>query len=185
MRRRLSYEPLRADHAAELFGPLTDARVWRHIGPPDSTRVDELAAEFARRAAGPGPDAGTERWVNYAVRLIDGYAYCGRLEATVHGTWAEIAYLFGPAFWGRGFASEAVSWLREDLRKCFGVTELWAAVRPDNERSLRLLRRLGFVERTPTDGAAAERALRSADAGDLLFRWSGNERTVGSQRSVD
>jgi RimJ/RimL family protein N-acetyltransferase len=170
--RRLAYEPLGVNHAAALFGPLSDARVWRHIGPPDSTSVDELAAEFARRAAGPGSEAGAERWINYAVRVVESGAYCGRIEATVHGTWAEIAYLFGPAFWGHGFATEAVSWLREDLRQRFGVTELWAAVRPDNERSLRLLRRIGFVERTPASSVAAERTLSSADGGDLQLRWS-------------
>ncbi|HEX4459559.1 MAG TPA: GNAT family N-acetyltransferase, partial [Polyangia bacterium] len=136
MSSRLAYEPLGAEHAAALFEPLSDARVWRYIGSPDSTSVEELAAEFARRAAGPSPEHGAERWVNYAVRIIDGSVYCGRLEATVHGTWAEIAYLFGPAFWGHGFASEAVGWLCEQLRRRFGVSELWAAVRPDNERSL-------------------------------------------------
>jgi len=162
----LVYETLGADHAAGLFGPLGDERVWRYIGAPDSTTVDELAAEFARRAAGPGPDAGEERWVNYAVRVGEGGAYCGRLEASVRGRWAEIAYLFGPAFWGRGLASEAVGWLRDELRTRFGVTELWAAVRPDNERSLRLLHRLGFVEH------AGERTLRSADAGDVTLRWT-------------
>jgi RimJ/RimL family protein N-acetyltransferase len=165
----LTYEALRADHAAALFEPLTDERVWRHIGPPDSTTVDELAAEFARRAAGPGPDASGERWVNYAVRIGHDGPYCGRVEATVHDGWAEIAYLFGPAFWGRGLAREAVTWLRDELRARFGVTELWAAVRPDNERSLRLLQRLGFVERA---AAEAERAPRSADPGDLLLRLS-------------
>lgn len=170
MSSRLAYEPLRADHAAALFGPLSDARAWHHIGPPDSTSVEQLAAEFARRAAGPSSETGAERWVNYAVRVIDGSVYCGRLEATVHGTWAEIAYLFGPAFWGHGLASEAVGWLRDQLRQRFGVTELWAAVRPDNERSLRLLRRMGFVERMPATGAVAERALSSADDGDLLLR---------------
>ena len=162
---RLAYEPLSADHAAALFGPLSDARVWHHIGPPDSTSVEQLAAEFARRAAGPS-EPSTERWVNYAVRVIESNVYCGRVEATVHGTWAEIAYLFGPAFWGHGFASEAVGWLRAELRRQLGVTELWAAVRPDNERSLRLLRRMGFVERMP---ASVERTLSSADDGDLLL----------------
>ena len=165
MKRRLDYEALVADHAQSLFAILADARVWRHLDAPDSATVEELAAEFARRASGPPPGRSDERWVNFAVRLADDGPYVGRIEATVHGPWAEIAYLFGPAHWDRGLATEAVGWLREHLRDRFGVEELWAATRKDNLRSLRLLARLGFV------AAAPLRPLLSADDGDVLMCW--------------
>lgn len=163
---RLQYEALTPFHAPLLHPVLKAEEVWRHIGPSEAATLEELAARFMGMAAGPPPARAEERWVNFAVRLADEGPYCGRIEATVHGSWAEIAYLFGPAFWGRGLATEAVHWLREHLREHFGVTELWAATRAANSASVRLLRRLGFVESPPLH------RLLSADAEDLLFRWS-------------
>lgn len=166
MASRLRYEALTPSHAPLLFPVLSAKEVWRHIGPSESATLEELAARFTRMAAGPPPEHAEERWVNFAVRLADDGPYCGRIEATVHGSWAEIAYLFGPAFWGRGLATEAVHWLREHLREQFGVAELWAATRPENRASVCLLRRLGFIESPPVH------RILSADAEDLLFRWS-------------
>jgi RimJ/RimL family protein N-acetyltransferase len=166
MASRLRYEALTPSHAPLLYPVLRAEEVWRHIGPSEAATLEELAARFTGMAAGPPPERAEELWVNFAVRLADDGPYCGRIEATVHGSFAEIAYLFGPAFWGQGLATEAVRWLREHLRERFGVAELWAATRPENSSSARLLRRLGFVESPPV------RRLLSADAGDLLFRWT-------------
>jgi RimJ/RimL family protein N-acetyltransferase len=163
---RLLYEPLVEAHAAPLYPVLSPAEVWQHIWPSDATSVETLAARFRKMAAGPGDKRPGERWVNFAVRLRDGGAYCGRVEATVHadGEWAEIAYLFGPMFWGRGYATEAVGWLRAHLREQHGVRELWAATTPGNAPSRRLLERLGFAA-----VEAPSRALLSADPGDLIY----------------
>lgn len=164
----LRYEPLSAAHAPELFPVLSPEIVWAHIEGSEERTLEEMGARYARVARGPAGSPG-ERWVNFALRLGDG-ALCGRVEATVHDAggaapWAEIAYLLGPAYWGRGLASEAVAWLMAHLREAHGVRELWAAVRPDNARSCRLLLRLGF--RAAPRGV---RPLASEDPGDLLFR---------------
>ena len=118
-----------------------------------------MRAVYARRAAGPG--RGGERSINHAVRLADG-PYLGRIEATVHvdEDWAEIAYVFGLAHRGRGYARAAVSWLIE-----LEVDEVWAAVAAANVRSRRLLQVLGFHESAPS------RPLASWDPGDVTFRW--------------
>lgn len=155
----LVFEPLGPGHAPVLFPVLGDARVWQHIQGSDGATEDQMRAVYARRAAGPGrPD---ERWINHAVRLAGG-PYLGRVEATVHGgTWAEIAYVFGVAHRGRGYARAAVAWLLEHI----GVEEAWAAVSAGNARSQRLLTALGFRETPPV------RPLASWDPGDLTYRW--------------
>lgn len=136
---RLVIEPLRPVHAPGLFEALDDERVGRHLGGPDVTTLDELVARLRRLERGSGRD--DERWINHAV-LRDG-TVVGRIEATLHDGIAEIAYVFGPAWWGRGFATEAVAWLIDRLRIA-GHTDIRAAVAPANEASRRLLGRTGF-----------------------------------------
>lgn len=58
----------------------------------------------------------------------------------------ELGYALVPSARGRGYATEAVGALCAVLERAPGVRRLTAEVRPGNEASLRLLRRLGFVE---------------------------------------
>lgn len=83
-------------------------------------------------------------------------------QAHAEGLFAEIAYVFGPAWWGRGYATEATAWLLDDIRGR-EVDASWATVEPGNEASARLLRRLGFAV------AAPDVPLLSYDEGDLTF----------------
>ena len=156
----LVFEPLRPDHATELFPVLGDARVWEHILGNDGATETQMRALYARRAAGPGRPG--ERWMNHAVRLSGG-PYLGRIEATVHDEerWAEVAYVFGQVRRGQGHARVAVGWLLEQL----GVDEVWACTTPGNTPSRRLLEALGFREVPST------RPLASWDPGDLTYRW--------------
>jgi len=158
-RNRLRYERLDHEHADALVDALGDVRVGRYIGGAEVTTPDAIRGRIARVLRGPA-DPG-ERWLNFAVRRIDDDVVIGWLEATVYVEgWAEIAYVFGAAYWGHGYASEGVDWLVESL----GVDEIWAAVHPDNARSIALLLRLGFVQRvSPT------RPLGSYDPGDVVF----------------
>jgi RimJ/RimL family protein N-acetyltransferase len=155
----LVYEPLGPGHAAALFPVLGDVRVWEHILASDGATVEQMRTAYARRAAGSGRS--DERWINHAVRLAGG-PYLGRIEATVHAEgWAEIAYLFGLAGRGRGYARAAVRWLLGQLE----VAEVWATTTPGNARSRRLLEALGFRE------APMSRPLASWAPGDLTYRW--------------
>jgi RimJ/RimL family protein N-acetyltransferase len=143
---RLLFEPLRRDHATGLFEPLRDPRVWEHIGETPLTTVAALAARFDRVASGPPPDRFNENWLNYAVRLKEDGTLIGWLQATILEPRAEVSYLFGPEHWGHGYATEAMSAFQDNLRQNLHVGELWAATAPQNTRSIRLLRRLGYIE---------------------------------------
>jgi len=65
--------------------------------------------------------------------------------------------------WGQGYATEATAWMIGEVR-ALGCAECWATVLPENVASVRLLRRLGFIEAEPGD-----LALQSYDDGDLTF----------------
>jgi RimJ/RimL family protein N-acetyltransferase len=158
---RLRIEPLAHGHAAGLIDALGHESVARFLPAPDVTTVDALHERIDRLALGSGrPD---EIWLNFAVLRADDGAVIGRLEATIFGEWAEIAYLVGPRYERRGYGREATRWLVECLT-ARGVGEVWACIHPDNARSIALVEDLGFVrQREPV------RALGSFDAGDAVF----------------
>lgn len=158
---RLTIEALTLEHAADLFHALRDDRVGRYIGGPDVTTLEALQDRITHLGAGP-PTGRDEVWLNFAV-LLDGRVI-GRIEATLHSGVAEIAYVFGPAWWGHGYATEATWWLVQHLAER-GVAVVWAAVAPDNGASVRLLGRLGFVPTRPP----ASPQLLSYDDGDLVL----------------
>jgi len=163
---RLTIEALDVGHAAGLFAALDDERVGRFIGGPDVTSVEAVIARIERVDAGPGPEW-DEEWLNWAV-LLDGVVI-GRIEATLrHGVGrpgvAEIAYVFGPAWWGRGFATEATAWMIDHLASNHGATQWWATVDPSNTASINLLERLGFATTE-----LPEFGLESFDEGDVVF----------------
>ena len=158
---RLVIEPIDQQHAEGLFAALDDERVGRFIGGPDVTTLDALRERIERKKVGP-PAERDEQWHDLAVIADD--VVVGRVEATVHHGIAEVAYVFGPAHWGNGYATEATIWLLDALRTD-GVTTFWATVVPDNHASVALLERLGF---TPAEPGGL--TLLSFDDGDLTYR---------------
>lgn len=168
-KRAIRIEPLEAAHVSSLFESLNHESVGQFIGGPDVTTPEALAQRVRRVQAGPPPKSGLT-WLNYAI-VMDGRAI-GRVEATVHGDYAEIAYLLGPSYWGRGHATVAVAQLLEVLAG-LGVRMLWATVHPDNLASRKLLGRLGFAPAAP----GTHPALASLDDGDVVF----NRRLDGPQ----
>jgi len=158
---RLALEPLVPAHAAAFHAALDHPEVWRFINGPDVATVESQRARIVRLADGC-PRAG-ERWWNFAVFLRDDRTLIGHLQATTYGTWGEIAYMFGPRWWGQGLCGEATTWLLDHLA-AHDVVELWAAVHPANQRSQHLLIRRGF---TAVDDPG--RPLSSFDPGDAVF----------------
>ena len=171
MTARLTIEPLAHDHADGLVAALADERVgaFTSVAPtsPPSTPSTNGSTGW-RRVPGPTgrPSTGTTGW---PVEPTTARSSAG-LEATSYGPtrttceWAEVAYVFGPAHWGHGYAAEGVQWMLDHLRDELGVDECWAAIHPDNERSVRLVERLGFERRTEPG-----RPLGSYDEPDLVF----------------
>ncbi|MEM9607827.1 MAG: GNAT family N-acetyltransferase [Actinomycetota bacterium] len=157
---RLLIEPLDVRHAPELLAALDDERVGRFIGGPDVTTLDALIERIEHLRAGPLDTE--QRWINHAV-TFDG-SVVGRIEATVHDGIAEVAYVFGPRWWGRGLATEAFTWLVDGLA-AEGVDEAWAAVTPGNDAYVGMLLRTGFSE----VGNGPSAGLLSYDDGDRVF----------------
>jgi RimJ/RimL family protein N-acetyltransferase len=134
---RLTLEPLRVEHAAEMVTVLADSRICEFIGGAPPTE-EELRAAYARRVGHPG-------WFNWVVRS-DGVAV-GIVQATVTGPVAELAWVIAPAHQGRGLATEAARAVQYHLR-ADGIAEFRAHIHPDHAASAAVARRLGLH---PTD----------------------------------
>lgn len=142
---RLTLEPLRAEHAAQLFPLLADPRLYTYVDDEARASVALLAARFAELARGAPPED-NEVWLNWVMRRRADGAAIGTLQATLEpGGRAWIGYLLTPSAWGRGFATEACAWLVAELAQRYGSSEILASVDARNAKSIALLERLGFT----------------------------------------
>jgi RimJ/RimL family protein N-acetyltransferase len=127
--------------------------------------VQALRERYARLEARASAD-GRERWLNWAIRLRDGGALAGYVQATVlpDGR-AWIAFVLGTAYQGHGLALEATTAMVDELRVAWGVRTVLAGADADNAASIRLMQRLGLREQ----GDARERAALGIARGDVLY----------------
>ena len=155
---RLTLEPQVVAHAGRMFALLQDRAIYRYENeaPPS---VEWLQERFRRLESRVSPD-GRDQWLNWVVR-IGADELIGFVQATIDaGRAAAIAYVFGSAYWGRGYATEAVSAMLRDLVVHHDVVEYSAVLKRANARSIRLLERLGF-EPDANGGPAGDRARES------------------------
>lgn len=157
---RLLIQQLHVDHLAELATHLRHPEVYEHIGGVPSLQDFILDRERALRS----PEASGERWLNFLVREQSSNLMLGRLEATLHDSIAEVAFLFSPKQWGKGFALEALAWLHAEIRDTHDISSFWATTAPANTRCQSLLLRSGYQQ-----VQIGQPVLYSFDPGDLVF----------------
>lgn len=133
---RLTLRPLAMEDAPALHPWMADPEVMRFW----STLPHKELAE-------------TEAWVRISVEAQgDGTAHdfavlMGDKVVGRMAFWqgAEIGFFFDPAYQGQGLASEALKAMIAYAFDRLGFDEITADVDPDNEASLRLLERNGFI----------------------------------------
>jgi [ribosomal protein S5]-alanine N-acetyltransferase len=140
---RIALEPQVAAHAAEMFAVLQDPRIYEYENEPPQSE-EWLRERYTKLETRQSRD-GSEHWLNWVVRLASGEAI-GYVQATVEpGGRAFVAYVLSSAWWGQGLAQEAVRAMMQQLRDTYGASHFVAVFKKRNERSRRLLYRLGFV----------------------------------------
>jgi len=147
----LLLEPLTVAHAPEMFEVLCDPLTHQYIDQPPPSSVEHLRAVYKQLETRKSPD-GRQLWLNWVVRL-SGQPPMGYVQATVvsHGR-AWVAYLLASRHWGQGHAYAAMQAMLGHLGQACGVGLYMATVEAGNQRSIRLLERLGF------HGASAQEA---------------------------
>jgi RimJ/RimL family protein N-acetyltransferase len=155
---RLDLVPLRVADADEMSRVHAEPALYAFIGGAPPTR-DELAERYAIQVRGVSAD-GRETWHNWIVRERASGVAVGFVQATVTEPAgvaprpagetprsAEIAWLIGVAWQGRGYATEAARGLAAWL-EAGGVGSIVAHVHPDHAASAAVARRAGHG---PTD----------------------------------
>jgi len=135
---RLTLTPLDVPDAVEMVGVLFDPTIYGFAGgePPS---FDQLEEQYRFQVAGSPRDG--EIWHNWVIRL-DGVAI-GFVQATVTGEVAELAWVVGSSWQGRGYASEGSAAMRDWLAEQ-GVIHFSAHIHPDHLASNAVAARLGL-----------------------------------------
>jgi RimJ/RimL family protein N-acetyltransferase len=104
----------------------------------------QARAMVRRRLAYDGPD-GMGHWV---IELDGSVIGIGHLRPSweLPGDVAEIGYYVEQAYGGKGLATEVASALLDHGFATLGVPAVWALIHESNVASLRLARRLGFLD---------------------------------------
>ena len=160
---RLVLRPLRVADAEEMVAVLGDPALHAFIGGRPDT-LEELRRRYAAMVAGPGRPG--ELWRNWVVRRRADSAAVGTVQATLTrhaGGWrAEVAWVVGVPWQGRGYAVEApralVGWL-----EAAGAGEIVAHIHPGHVASARVSAGAGLV--ATADEVDGERVWRRPGRG--------------------
>jgi len=169
--RRLLLEPQLVAHARQMFALLQDPAIYRYENeaPPSVQWLEERFRRLETRVSADG----REQWLNWVVRLRGG-ELIGFVQTTIReDRSASIAYVFGSAHWGRGYASEAVNAMLGELGALHGIDTFFAVLKRHNAQSIRLLERLGFAHVPSDPGAAVDVVAHPLLADESLMRRSG------------
>jgi [ribosomal protein S5]-alanine N-acetyltransferase len=162
---RLTLAPLVVAHADALFPILADPRQLEYLDEGAPASLEALRERYRKLESRRSGD-GREHWLNWALLLREGDGNAiGFVQATVqedHRAW--VAYEVAHSRWGQGIATEATRAMVEHLIAHYAVTQFMATVDQRNERSWRLLERLGFARADAKQTAALD-----VQAGDWLY----------------
>lgn len=144
---RLDALPLRVAYADEMAAVLADPALHTFTGgaPEDA---DALRARYARQSAG-SPDP-AERWWNWVLGVRGDDRLAGYVQATVSTTeaQAEIAWVIGAGWQGRGYAKEAAAGLVAHLLDGGAARTVVAHIHPGHAASAAVAAAAGL---SPTD----------------------------------
>lgn len=142
---RVLLTPLTVADAEEMSHVLSAPELYAFIGgaPPTASELRVRYARWARGARDPGVE-----WLNWVIRLIGEERAIGTVQATVRedseGREAELAWIVGVPWQGRGYGKEAMRGVVASLRTR-GIERLCAFVHPGNAASAAVARAVGMV----------------------------------------
>lgn len=140
---RLVLRQLTEADAAFMLALLNDPAFVRFIGDRGVRTLDEARGYFAGGALASYARNGFGLYL--VERKPEGtpVGICGLVRRDGLGD-VDLGYAFLPAFRGQGYAFEAAAAVLAHGRQALGLPRIVAIVSPDNERSIRLLERLGM-----------------------------------------
>lgn len=157
--RQLVLEPLDVEHAPDMHRQYRDPQIATMARLPAFDTVESLRRWIAARMS-------QTRRIDLAVMHAE-RGFVGAVGSRWFGASAFIHFWIGVDHQGAGLSARAVRLLLAQLN-ALGVRHVFAAVYPDNHRSLRTLRRLGFLH-LPLRAMAPDQTLR-------FLAWTHDDR---------
>lgn len=139
---RLILRRARVEDAHALHAIMSDPGAMRYWSTTQHQKLADTEAWLQSMIAAPA-----DKSDDFIVELKPGPAEPGSRLIGKLGAWRlpEVGFLFAPAVWGRGYASEALAAFIVHRRRA-GSLELTADTDPRNAGSIALLQRHGFIE---------------------------------------
>lgn len=142
---RLDLEPVRIEHADEIWLQLDDDRMWRYFPAQRPQTPDDLRGLYEKWSRGSQNQ--TEVWHNWLCRERTGGVLVASMQATVlvQARVFYIAYAVYPLHQRKGYAGEAVRAVIDYVKRAYDVDRAFAEMDTRNEPSYRLAESLGFT----------------------------------------
>jgi RimJ/RimL family protein N-acetyltransferase len=141
---RLRLVPIEPGHAGEMARVLADPALYAFTGGSPLS-AGALRERYQRLAAG-APEPGVT-WANWVIQDRGSGRLAGYVQATItageHGPEAEVAWVVGSAWHGRGLATEAARGLAGWLAG-HGVATIVAHIHPDHHASAAVAAAVGL-----------------------------------------
>ena len=149
---RLRMEPLRAEHAPQVFPALQDPAIYTYL-PDDPPEAEALQRRYDFWERGRSPD-GQERWLNWIAFLAGSATPIGTFQATLPpDAPGSFAYVVFPSFQRHGYGREMVACVVDHLFDDHDVPGLFAEIDTRNAPSIRLVESLGLTLSATTRNA--------------------------------
>ncbi|MCC7143499.1 MAG: GNAT family N-acetyltransferase [Candidatus Eisenbacteria bacterium] len=168
---RLDLRLLTSDDAPFVLGLVNEPSWIQFIGDRGVRTVEQARAYLEK-----GPIAMQARF-GFSFYLVElrservPIGICGLVKRDFLAD-ADLGYALLPGFWGQGYAREAAAAVMQYAAQALGLRRLVAITSGDNERSIRLLAKLGFC---------SEGSVAYPDTGELVqlfgreLAWCGAE----------
>lgn len=150
---------LRVDDEEDMVRLQTDEEVYRYLGgPKDEASIREGFTAATERGFSP---------YSWAIRAKDSETFIGIVSLSSHhdGEETELSYLLLPKWWGQGYAQEACQAVLDYAQKELGLQRVIAETQSANERSRRLLVRLGMRYERSLMRFGAEQSIYTTQSG--------------------
>jgi [ribosomal protein S5]-alanine N-acetyltransferase len=149
------------------WGPndVHDTRAFLTMAVAQCSHRQRTEYEFAAVLPGSGPDGGDQVIGSVSIRITNPQHEQG-----------ELGYIFHPACWGRGFATESTRALLEFGFGPLRLHRIAATCHPDNRGSARVLEKAGMS----LEGRLRDHRLVRGQWRDSLLYAAVNRRPVGS-----
>lgn len=144
-----------------------DPRVTRYLNWSPVADLAEARQGMEHRLA--RMDSGEE--YSWVICLRETSELIGMIAVRPKDMFLELGYVLGTAFWGQGYATEAVGLIKAWAQTEQSIFRLWAACAVDNRASIHVLEKCGFRNEGVLHDWAGYHNTRGENSDCYCFAW--------------